>query len=198
MEGLTQKQQRFCLNLFRGMSQRKAYLNAGYSGKAIPSTLDHNACVLANNSKVLTRLEELRKKAEDASIMSVMERKQKLSTIARSKLTDFMELGQDGSWVNIGSETENGEAIQEIHSRTEYDENGSHPTVYTSVKLYDPMKAIDLLNKMDGAYAPEKSEVIVYDGIKLAILDRLSRLTASRRAGEISEQSESIRNAGTG
>ena len=85
--------------------------------------------------------------------MNVSERQRKLTEIARAKITDFMELGQDGSWVNLGPETELSGAIQEIHSRTEYGKDGSKPTVYTSVKLHNPLQAIDLLNKMDKIYS---------------------------------------------
>ncbi len=150
---LTQKQERFARNLFEGMYQRQAYVESGYSSKMALSTIDCNASVLAKNPKVLARIEELRKRAEDASVMTVLERKQRLTEISRARLTDFMELGQDGSWVNIGKETPQGAATQEIHSRTEYDENGAKPTVHTSIKLHDSMKAIDILNKMDKLYA---------------------------------------------
>jgi hypothetical protein len=55
--------------------------------------------------------------------------------------------------VNIGKETPMAGAIQELHSRTEYDDNGSKPTVHTSVKLHDPIRAIDLMNKMEKMYS---------------------------------------------
>jgi phage terminase small subunit len=155
----SQKQEKFALNLFSGMSQREAYKKAGYSTNFAVAIVDSNACRLAKSNKVLARLKELNAKAENGRIMSVLERKERLSEIARTNLTQFMELGQDGSWVNLGAETPNTAAIQEIHSRTEYDDNGSKPTVYTSIKLHDPLKAIDLLNKMDGAYAPIKTDV---------------------------------------
>ena len=40
---LTPKQERFALNLFKGLSQREAYIQAGYSSKQLPSTLDRNS-----------------------------------------------------------------------------------------------------------------------------------------------------------
>jgi len=157
---LTQKQEQFCLNLVQDMPQREAYIKAGYSSKMLPATIDHNASVLASTNKILARVAELRSKAEAAAvkvktayIMNEQERRERLSEIANARLTDYMELGQDGSWVNIGQETPNGAAIQEIHSRTQYDDKGASPTVYTSVKLHDPIKAIDLLNKMDKLYS---------------------------------------------
>lgn len=146
--GLTQKQETFCLKYFELGNATEAALVAGYSRK----NARFIASINLTKVNIQIRLQKLRQKAEDASVMNVLERKQKLTEIARAKLTDFMELGQDGSWINIGKETPQGAAIQEIHSRTEYDDDGAHPTVYTSVKLHDPTKAIDLLNKMDKIY----------------------------------------------
>jgi phage terminase small subunit len=164
---LTKKQETFCLNILKGMSQYESYVQAGYSTKSKRAILDIRASEIASNSKVLVRINELRQKAASPTIMAVIERKERLSEIARTNLTDFMELGQDGSWVNIGKETPNSGAIQEIHSRTEYDDNGAHPTVHTSVKLHDPLKAIDLLNKMDKLYS--EAPIVNVDNRKVEI-----------------------------
>lgn len=177
---LTQKQEKFALNLFSGMTQSKAYMEAGYACKAL-TTFANNASRLAKKAYILQRLDELKAKAESDKVMSVKERKERLSEIARAKLTDLVELGQDGSWVNIGPETPHGAAIQEIHSRTEYDDDGSKPTVYTSVKLHDPMKAIDIMNKMDKVYSDgatvnvdnRKIEIIVNDKETKELTERL-------------------------
>ncbi len=173
---LTVKQEKFILNVFSGMNQSEAYRQAGYANNSL-ATVKANASRLATSANVLQRLEKLQLKAESSKIMSVIERKERLSEIARGKLTDFMELGKDGSWVNLGTETPGSAAIQEIHSRTEYDENGDKPTLYTSVKLHDPMKAISELNKMDGAYAPTRQEITGKDGEPIQIsLDAKAKL----------------------
>lgn len=59
---LTPKQERFCQNLeVKRMSQRAAYIDAYPKAKDWkPSTVDENACRLANNGKILARREELR------------------------------------------------------------------------------------------------------------------------------------------
>jgi len=80
---LTQKQENFCLNLFKGMSQREAYIMAGYSPRQSPATIDRHAYELANTDKVLARWGELNKKAMDATMADVVERKQLLAKIAR-------------------------------------------------------------------------------------------------------------------
>ena len=145
---LTQKQETFCLKYFELGNATEAAKLAKYSPKTAQAIAAENLL----KPVIQERLAELRKKAEDASVMSVLERKQRLSEIARAKLPDFMTLGEDGSWVNIGPETPNGAAISEMHSRTEYDKDGNCPTIYTSVKLHNPVNAIDLLNKMDNLY----------------------------------------------
>lgn len=154
---LSQKQEMFCLEYFRTTNATQSAITAGYSPKTAKAMASENL----TKPDIQARLAELRKKTETASVMTVLERKERLSEIARARLTDYMELGQDGSWVNIGKETPGGAAIQEIHSRTEYDKNGASPTVYTSVKLHDPVRAMDLLNKMDKIYTDGSTTTVV-------------------------------------
>jgi len=146
---LTQKQEMFCLSYFVLRNATQAAIEAGYKPKAAHSMATENL----QKPAIKARLDELSTKIEKGAVMSVQERMERLTEIARARLTEFMELGQDGSWVNLGEETLQGGAIQEIHSRTQYDNNGANSTIYTSVKLHDPMKAIDLLNKMDKLYS---------------------------------------------
>lgn len=145
---LKASQEKFCLNYFKTGNATQSAIDAGYSKKAARSV----ASRMLTNANISNRLQQLSAKIESSAIMDVQERKERLSEIARARLTDFMELGADGSWVNIGPETKGSAAIQEIHSRTEYDKDGNAPTIYTSVKLHDAMKAIDLLNKIDRIY----------------------------------------------
>ena len=82
MKELTQKQEQFTLNLFKGMNQRESYIDAFNPTYAIP-TIDANASILARHQKVLARLTELRQPAVDDSIATVEERKQRLTEITR-------------------------------------------------------------------------------------------------------------------
>jgi len=85
---LTNKQERFALNLFQGMSQREAYIEAGYSDNQADNSIDVNASNLANDTKILLRLDELKSKAQSAAILTVKERKETLSQQARGELKD--------------------------------------------------------------------------------------------------------------
>ena len=168
---ITQRQEVFCVNYFKTGNATQSALTAKYA----PNGAAVTACRLLRKTNIIDKLNQLRQKAEDAAIMDVQERKRRLSEIARTNLTQFMELGKDGSWVNLGPETTNAGAIQEIHSRTEYDENGDNPTIYTSVKLHDPLKAIDLLNKMDKLYSDTgTSNVFNIDNRKVVLVSDLT------------------------
>ncbi|HGO2330955.1 TPA: terminase small subunit [Staphylococcus aureus] len=65
---LTPKQEKFVLGLIEGKSQRKAYIDAGYSTKGKSDNyIDSRAFELSKNSAVLDRYEELRQEAAEQS-----------------------------------------------------------------------------------------------------------------------------------
>lgn len=82
---LTSKQEKFVQGLIKGLSQRKAYIEA-YPKAANwkESTVDSKASTLFANGKVLERYQELLKKTQDEAIMTSKERKKWLSDIVTS------------------------------------------------------------------------------------------------------------------
>jgi phage terminase small subunit len=143
------KQEKFVNYIFKGCNQREAYTKAGYSIKSTLAVLDSNASRLANTEKVLARLAELQQKAEDASIMSVMERKQRLTEIARGDLTDFID--EDGEVKPFNNTVPNHRAVLEYSTATTFTKKGDK-FISKSVKLLNPITAIDVLNKMEKVY----------------------------------------------
>lgn len=146
---LTQKQETFILNYFEKGNATEAALIAGYSPKT--------AFVIASENltkpKILARLKELRDKTESDKTMSVQERKERLSEIARARLVDYQEAGLDGSgYISITKDSPNTAAIAGIESATKFDENGNTGTLFTKVKLHNPINAIAELNKMEKIY----------------------------------------------
>ena len=164
---LTQKQETFCLKYFELGNATEAARLAKYSPKTAAVIATENL----KKPNIIARITELQLKAESVKIASVVERKQILTEILRAKLTDFMELGKDGSWVNIGPETKNSRAIKTIRSRTEYDENGDSPTIYTTVELTSPIEAIKELNKMERIYDDSTKVNVSIDQRQLNIYD---------------------------
>ncbi len=146
---LTQKQETFCLNLFRGLSHHEAYVQAGYSSKQLPATLDRHAFDLVNNSKVVARLAELRQKAEDASVATVLERKQRLTEILRATIPDFVT--EDG--IKVERKSPNIGAVSEITTKTKVYRKTGEAVNIINLKLHSPIQAADLLNKMDKIYS---------------------------------------------
>jgi hypothetical protein len=187
------------------MTQSEAYIKAGYA-KSTAVTTSNNASRLAKKDIIVQYLIELRAKVETKKIMSVQERKERLSEIAGARLTDFQELGMDGGWINIGKETPNTAAISEIVSTTKYDENGANPTLITRIRLHNPVVAIQELNKMDGVYDDAKvnltldnrTQSVIYNLINpgtKTLLERLEhggRQTVPQLNGDISQEPGSI------
>lgn len=181
---LTQKQEKFTLNLFKGLSQREAYIQAGYSSNQLPATIDRHAYELANTDKILARFNELREAAKNAAIADVEERKQILTEIARGRLTDYVTCGPDRDLIDVGSESPNTAAFQEITSRTEVDKDGAGVAVITKLKLHSSISAIDTLNKMDKIYSENTVNI---DNRKVEIIvssDEARQLTDKILKGE--------------
>jgi len=110
------------------MSQREAYKNSYAANNMTDRTIDNKAYALFRRGDVRARYEELRGAIEIAQetrvIMSVLERKEWLTKIINGEVED--------------------EAVMS---------SGGMPLRYSkSPSLNDRMKAMDILNKMDGEY----------------------------------------------
>ena len=157
MKGLTQKQETFILEYFKGGNATEAAIKAGYSPKTAQEIGSENLL----KPIIAARLEELRKKAESSKIMAVVERKERLSEIARARLTDFVAAGENGARITVNLESAHSAALSEVTTEEVKDGRGEDaPMVQvTKLKLRDPIAAIAELNKMDGSYQPEKKEI---------------------------------------
>ena len=190
---LTRRQEQFTLNLLAGMTQRDAYIKAGYSKKQPISVIDSNACVLAKSSKVIARQAELNQKVEANKVAGVEERKSILTEIARARQTDFMTCSADGVWMHdIGPETINKAGLKQIQTTTmpfgSKEDNLS--VILTKVELTNPIQAIAELNRMEGAYAPEKHESINLnlEAKDLTDAELLSIINGRRGGGVLPEE----------
>jgi len=191
---LTTKQENFVINLLKGMNQTEAYRLA-YGCKST-NVAKVNASKLLTKTNVRAKYQELTKQTESAAVMSVEERKARLSEIARARLTDYQESGADGAgYINIGRESPNTAAIAGIKSSTKFDENGNTGTLYTEIKLHNPIMAIAELNKMEKLYNDDKQGVNV--NVNVAVMqardltdDELASI-AARGSARIVEQKAS-------
>jgi hypothetical protein len=191
---LTPKQALFVRYLFEGKNNREAYTLAGYAINCALTTLDADASRLANTAKVKAKLLELRQKAEDKSVMTVLERKQRLTEIARADLSDFVSSGGD---ITYSKDHANHRAVSEFGISTTYSKKGD-PIVTKSIKLQNPITAISELNKMEGIGKEETkvnilNQTIIQNNLtslsdeELDTLERIvgkTTLIGSNQAGE--------------
>lgn len=122
---LNAKQERFVQNLIKGMSQREAYKNA-YNATYDPNAIDSKACNLFNSDKIQARYKELMEEVKDEAIMTAIERRKWLTNVINGKELEKVEITLvDGQKELVGSK---------------------------EADLNTKMKAMDMLNKMDGEY----------------------------------------------
>ena len=81
---LTQKQENFCQNILKGMTQYDAFVNAYNTENMQRSTIDESACRLAAECKISARVKELRSLVTSKNVATPIQRKEILSEIAHS------------------------------------------------------------------------------------------------------------------
>lgn len=153
---LNSRQKLFVVYLAGGMTQEQAYVKAGYSKL---SAHQGASDLIRNYPKIKAELERLQSlqslKALDAvteTVMAPLERRQRLSEIGRGRLVDFID---ESGEPYLDKNTPNNAAAREYYHRTRTDRDGN-VTVTKSIKLSDPVPAIQEQNKMGGDYAPSK------------------------------------------
>lgn len=76
------RHEKFALAIFKGMSQTAAAIEAGYK----PSRARYTASRLATYGNIRKRIEELNEKATSPAILSVKERKERLTELAQKDI----------------------------------------------------------------------------------------------------------------
>lgn len=79
---LTQKQENFCLDLFKGLSETESYVNHYNTSKMSRGSIYVEACRLKQNPKISLKLSNLRLSASSPLVMSETKRKERLSVVA--------------------------------------------------------------------------------------------------------------------
>ena len=82
---LTAKQEKFITNIIKGMSQRQAYRAAFKPENMSDKSIDEKACKLFNEDKIQSRYNELLKELETEAVMTAIEKRLLLKTMALDK-----------------------------------------------------------------------------------------------------------------
>lgn len=132
---LTKKQEMFVQNIIKGMSQADAYRNAYSVKKMSDNAIYTEASILLKNPKVSNRLKELTEKASIGVIMTAQERMIYLSQIIKGEAkAKKIVCYRDGA--------------EEIECEAD---------------ISDKLKAIDLMNKMQGEYVQKVQASMSYE-----------------------------------
>jgi len=146
---LTQKQTIFSNKYFELGNATEAAKLAGYS----PRTAAVAGSRLLRNVNIDGRLTQLQEAAKDASVASVLERKQVLTEALRITPEDIMELSDDSRDLMIKPEALKSRAVAYI--RTEQISIGKMPVRISRIGLMDKVRAAAELNKMERIYEAE-------------------------------------------
>lgn len=131
---LTERQRAFAQYCVQGLTHREAYRRAYKAGRMSEASCDAAASRVLSYVKVQRYLEELRAKAEDAAVMSRKRRMIYLSRVVETP-PDKVDGGSDLCQEMVTSE------------------------FGVRCRMPDKIRAIQELNRMDGAYAPEEVKV---------------------------------------
>jgi hypothetical protein len=153
------------------MSQRDAYIQAGYS----PVEATANASILLKTNKNVRTLYQQKMAALDKrttediedAIMSRAEIQARLSDIARANMVDFL----DGDKPTLSSKIKHNSAAREYAHTTRYDKQGN-PVVTKALKLSDPIDAMRELAKIQGYYAPTRHMVAERVNIEVSFVPK--------------------------
>jgi hypothetical protein len=103
-DDITEKQAKYIRLRIKGLSQRKAYLEAYPASKRWkPESVDTAASILESNDKIYTKVKQGRKRALESAIEDgIIEGKDILRELANmgfAKLTDFVSVHADGVYI---------------------------------------------------------------------------------------------------
>jgi len=184
LSSLSLKHEAFVLALLSGMTAADAARKAGYGRKNINVRII--AWELLQREDIQKRLTEVMEATTDDGVLSLLQRKQVLSQIARASLKDYQD--ENGHFRPLDDDTPNPSAIAEVIYKYDPVKRQAYPSM---VRLRDPVDAIIELCRLDGAYkkkpmaiqiAPITSVTVDQTRAKLhAMLERLEKRCDSER-----------------
>jgi hypothetical protein len=152
---LSAYEDKFVEGILSGMNQTDAYKYAYSTENMALTTVYVEAWNVMHRPKVAQRIQEYREMAHSGTIMQLQEMQERLSEIARGKLTDFV--ADDGT---ITTDAPNNASIAEL-SVEEYGGNdmSRRGNKTRRIKLHNPVAAMQELAKLRGDYAPERKQI---------------------------------------
>ena len=109
---------------------------------------------LQNKPKIKQRIVEIQKRTEDASVATLLERKQTLTEIVRGRVGQFVKADNDGVIINVDADNAKLASLKSVKSRQVTSGHGDdkETATVTEIEVRDPVAAISELNKMEKVY----------------------------------------------
>ena len=139
-----------------------------------------SAAKLRNTAEIEQRMAELNQECANEAIATKQELAEIYSQIVRSTPADFVTCGADGTWINVGLDSCNKHAIQDIQSTTVYKGKGddSYAAVVTDLKLQDKVKAGKALAELMGYNMPQEVKHTGAVGVVNMTIEQLMEIAA--------------------
>jgi phage terminase small subunit len=144
--GLTIQEVKFADEYSINPNGKQSALQAGYS----ESHAAKMACQLLKKKAIRLRIKQNLQLARASTIMEVRERKERLTQIGRADLRDFVSIQGNQVCMKIKGKKRKG-TLRSLAIEETFDAKGNRKVTH-KIQLHDPMKAIDMLNRMDGEY----------------------------------------------
>lgn len=141
---LTAKEMMFCRFIIAGQSKATAYVSAGYSANS-PESASSAGCQLAQRPRVAIYLKELREAAFTANVLSLAEKRDYLSRLVRTPISQI-------------------DATSDLAQGQKFDRETG---VMTELKIPDKLKALELDAKLAGEL---KEQAVVNNSFNFAML----------------------------
>lgn len=152
---LTQKQEAFALAYFETGNASEAYRRSYNAANMKPETVTNKAHALIKRGDVRARLDELNASAVSSVVMTRKEALERLSTFARTDLSDLVEFGsyeigeQDGQPVMQASWHIRDSILQDPKKLAAISELSATKDGI-KIKTHSPLQAIQQLAKLQG------------------------------------------------
>lgn len=155
--GLNDKQRKFCREYLVDMNGTQAAIRAGYSTISAGTT----SCDLLKYPHIQAELERLRSKTAELAGVTALRNMKELAKIAYASVAQLRD-----TWITLkdfeGVTDDEKACIESIDTKEETVTTRNGETVTTSyvkIKMYSKLTAIEMLNKMNGFNAPEKTDI---------------------------------------
>jgi phage terminase small subunit len=147
------RHERFCQELVKGASQTDAYLAAGY--RCTKETARRRGSELVTKRDILVRVAALKLAAAERAEVDAAWVLRELKQIAGSSVAEY-RVGADGEVEVTGGGPEPIRAVASVKRRVKVDANG-RSVVWTELRLWDKVRALELLGKYLGLWETDQS-----------------------------------------